>query len=67
MRFALPLLSLAVGLVAGTLYGRSVEQKIVGEAFREFGLAQKLSIQVMAGLHAKLTYLRKYLGSQISG
>jgi hypothetical protein len=67
MQLAVALVALAAGLVAGTLYGRSVEQKIVGEAFREFGLAQKLSIQVMAGMHARLTYLRKYLGSQISG
>jgi len=66
MHVALPIAALVAGLVAGTIYGRAAEQKIVGEAFREFGLAQKLSIQVMAGLHARLTYLRKYLGSQIA-
>lgn len=67
MHVALPIAALVAGLVAGTIYGRKIEQQLIGEAFREYGLAQKLSIQVMAGLHAKFSWLRKYVGSQISG
>ncbi len=66
MHVAVPLATLVVGLVAGTLYGRKVEQKIVGTTLAEYNAAGRISVAVMAELHARLTYLRKYVAAKIA-
>lgn len=55
------LFSLSAGLVLGTLYGRKVEQKVVGTALAEYANAGRISQAVLDSLRARLAYLKKYV------
>lgn len=62
--FVIASFALGVGLVAGTIYGRKLEQQIVGKALAEFAAAGRISQSLLASLHARLGYLKKYLGEK---
>jgi hypothetical protein len=67
MHVAELVLVFAFAFVLGTIFGRKIEQKIVGTVLAEYQAAGRISVGVMAELHSRLAYLRKYVGSKISG
>jgi hypothetical protein len=54
-------LSLAVGLVAGTIWGRALEQKAMAQVLREFRRVDAEAHAAVNRLYQALPFLKKYL------
>lgn len=54
-------LAIAAALVVGTIYGRKVEQKIVGTTLAEFSKVDAAARDAVSRLRVRLTYLKKYV------
>jgi hypothetical protein len=59
--FAVAALAAAGGIALGTVYGRKLEQKIVGTALAEFSQVDAAARDAVSRLHTRLTYLKKYV------
>lgn len=63
--FVVGSISLAAGLIVGTIYGRKVEQKIVGVLLADYAAAGRIPQAALSSLQVRLAYLKKYVAAKI--